>query len=162
MVPISRPAESMDPKGALRTLRIIHFAMCGSVFVYGLVAYLMIAYGTLPEGGFASDFPNIHVLRTVIYLLAAGCYVTIRIFKARFLTPDALRGRAISAQYINTWYIIIFGLAEAIAIYGFLLFMIAALLDDFLVLAGISLLIFYWLRPKEDEYHTLLRQPQRV
>ncbi len=28
--------------GFFRTLRIIHFAMCGSVFVYGLLAYLMI------------------------------------------------------------------------------------------------------------------------
>ncbi len=103
--------------------------------------------------------PNIDALRTVIYLLAAGCYVTIRIFKARFLAPDALQRRAVSAQYINTWYIIIFGLAEAIAIYGFLLFMIAGLLEDFLVLAGISRVILYWLRPNENEYYTLLRQP---
>ena len=140
----------MKASTSFGTLRIIHFAMCGSVFIYVLLAYLLIENGTIPEGGFVSNLPNLNLLRTVVYLLAAGCYAMIRIFKARFLTPEALR-RGGSAQYINTWYIVMYGLAEAIAIYGLLLFLIAALLQDFLVLAGISLLILYWLRPKEDE-----------
>jgi hypothetical protein len=59
---------------------------------------------------------------------------------------------------INTWCIVMFALAEAIAVYGFLLFLLAALVEDFLVLAGFSLLTFYWLRPKEEEYHALVRQ----
>lgn len=155
---VAQFGESGDVSAAFRTLRIIHLALCGSVLIYGVIAYLLIEYGTMPEGGFASDFPNIDLLRTLIYLIAAGCYVTIRIFKARFLAPEALRRRGGSAQYINTWYIVMYALAEAIAVYGFLLFMIAALLEDFLVLASFSLLTFYWLRPKEDEYHALVRQ----
>jgi hypothetical protein len=43
---------------------------------------------------------------------------------------------------INTWCIVMFALAEAIAVYGFLLFLLAALVEDFLVLAGFSLLTF--------------------
>ncbi|MGH7381928.1 MAG: hypothetical protein ACREKR_06810, partial [Candidatus Methylomirabilales bacterium] len=33
-----------------------------------------------------------------------------------------------------------------------------ALLEDFLVLAGLSLLLLLWLRPKADEYNALVRQ----
>lgn len=31
--------ESMDARGAFRTLGIIHLAFCASVLIYGLIAY---------------------------------------------------------------------------------------------------------------------------
>jgi len=94
-----------------------------------------------------------------VLLLALGCFGAIRFFQGRFLTPEALRRQPTPVTgSIIQWSIFTFALAEAIAIFGLLLFLIAGLLGDFLLLAGISLLVLFWLRPKEDEYYALLRQ----
>lgn len=159
---IPQASESGDVRGAFRTIRIIHLAMCATVLIYGVFVYLMLTRGIIPGGGFASDFPNLNLFRTILFFIAAGVFLAIRLIKARFLAVEALLRRAVPLVHsINTWYIVMFALAEAIAIYGLLLFLIAALLQDFLVLAGISLLVLYWLRPKEDEYHALVRQVLR-
>lgn len=155
----SQAVASMDPKDGFRILRIMHFAMSSAVLVYGVLVYLLLTQGIIPEQGFVSDFPNLDVFRTILWLIAAGHFLAIRFVRTRFLKAEALRQRSMPvAQAINSVHIIMFAIADAIALYGLLLFMIAALLDDFLVLAGISLLILYWLRPKEDEYHVLVRQ----
>ncbi len=157
MIPNAR--ESMDAKAHFRTLRILHFVLWSSVLVYGLLAYLMLTFGMMPEELFIGDFPNLNLFRALIWLLAAVEVVSILIIRAWTLNPDALRRHAMHvAGWMNTWYIIMFSLANVIAIYGLMLCLFAALFEDFLVLAGISLLMFYWLRPKKDDYHALVRQ----
>ena len=158
MAKMFQAGEPMDTSTAFRILRIIHLAMCSSVFVDGFLVYLLLTQGIMPEKGFVGDFPHVSMLRTVLWALAAGCVVTIRIIRARFLSVEALRRRATHvAQAINAVHIVMFAVAVSIAIYGLLLFMIGAFLEDFLVLAGLSLLMLYWLRPKQDEYHSLVR-----
>lgn len=158
MMKIFQDSEPMDASVAFRILRIIHLAMCASVFVDGLLVYLLFTQGIMPEKGFVGDFPHVSILRTIIWALAGGCAVAIWIIRARFLSVEALRRRATYvAQAINAVHIVMFATAVAIAIYGLLLFMIGALLEDFLILAGLSLLLLYWLRPKQDEYHALVR-----
>ena len=159
---ISPLAKSTDPKVGFWILRIVYLGLFSSVLVYGLMVYLLLMQGTISERGFISDFPNLDVFRTILWLIAAGHFFAIRFVKTRFLKVEALRKRPMPVvQAINSVYIIMFAIGEAIAIYGLLLFLIAALLQDFLVLAGVSLLILYWLRPKEDEYHALVRQVLR-
>lgn len=150
--------EPLDASVAFRILRIIHLAMCASVFVDGLLVYLLLTERIMPEKGFVGDFPHVSILRTIIWALAGGCAVAIWIIRARFLSVEALRRRATyAAQAINAVHIVMFATAVAIAIHGLLLFMIGAYLGDFLILASLSLLILYWLRPKQDEYHALVR-----
>lgn len=149
----------MDPRAAFRTLRIIHLAFCTSVLICGVLVYLMLTNEAIPREGFVPDFPSLNVLRTILFLLALGCFGAIRFFQGRFLTPEALRRQATPVTgSIIQWSIVTFAFAEAIAIYGLLLFLIAGLLGDFLLLAGISLLLLFWLRPKEDAFHALTRQ----
>jgi len=158
---MAQPGDPTDSRAAFRTLRIIHLAFCTSVLIYGVLVYLMLSYRTIPEGGFAPDFPSLNVLRTIMFLLALGCFGAIRFFQGRFLTPEALRRQPTPATgSIIQWSIFTFAFAEAIAIFGLLLFLIAGLLGDFLLLAGISLLLLFWLRPKEDEYNSLVREIQ--
>jgi len=149
-----------DPAQALRVIRIIHLAFCGSVLIYGLLVYLMLAYGTIPEGGFAPDFSNFELFRPILWLIAAGEVVAVWVLRARFLSPEAIRRnvRGSVGQYLNTWHIILFALfatALSVAIYGFLLFLMAALVQDFLVLAGLSLFLLLALRPKAEQYRDL-------
>lgn len=127
--------------------------------IYKLIAYLLLTYGTIPEGGFAGDLADTLGFRLIIWLAAAGSFVTLPIFQARFLSADAIRGRVRTPveSYLNTWHIVLFAMAGSIAVYGFLLFLIGALLEDFLVLTDFSLLTFYRLRPQEEEYLALVR-----
>lgn len=149
----------MDVSPEFRSIRMIHATFCGSVLSYGLVAYLMLSQGIIPETGFAGDLPGLNIIRAIIWLSAAGSYVGIRILRARLLTVDALRRHSARVtEVMNARLIIVYALAESVAVYGLLLFMIAALLQDFLFLAGAALLTLHWLRPKEDAYRALARQ----
>lgn len=153
----------MDASAAFRTLRIIHYVICGTVLVYGLVVYIMISQAIIPEHGFASDPQSDTVVRASLWLVATGCFLTIRVIRARFLTVEALRRHAARVvRVIIRWHIILYALAHAIATYGLVLFLMGAFLGDFMVLAGASLLIFYWLRPREDDYHALVREVIRT
>ncbi|MFQ5906979.1 MAG: hypothetical protein ACE5JA_10480, partial [bacterium] len=84
MMSMFQPGDPMDAKVAFRTIRIIHLAMCATVLIYGVFVYLMLTRGIIPEGGFASDFPNLNVLRTLLFLIAAGLFWAIRIIRGRF------------------------------------------------------------------------------
>lgn len=146
-----------DPAQALRVIRIVHAAFCGTVLIYGLIVYLVLAYGVIPEDGFASAFPNFELFRPLLWLIAAGEFVAVSVLKARFLSPEAIRRnvRGSVGQYLNSRHIILFATALSVAIYGLLLFLMAALVQDFLVLAGLSLFLLLALRPKADQYREL-------
>jgi len=152
-IPQSRGA---DPESAFRHLRIIHVAMAGAVLTYGLLVFLMLSRDVIPKEGVLGPFP---FLRILLWLAAVGNFGVIGRIRAQFLTPQALRQRARPvAQSIVTWHIIMFALADAIAIYGLLLFLFSGLLHDFVVLSALTLAILFWLRPTEQGYQTLLRQ----
>ena len=106
-----------------------------------------------------NDLGRVNMLRGFLWLVGVGCFGAILFIRKRFLTPEALREQTTSVTgSISQWSISVFAIAEAIAVLGLVLFLIGALLEDFLVMAGFSLLILYWLRPKEKEYHALVRQ----
>lgn len=149
----------MDVSPEFRSIRMIHATFCGSVLSYGVLSYLMVSHGIIPENGFAGGLPDLNVLRAIIWLPAIGLYAGIRILRVRSLRVESLRHHTKRVtQVMNARLIVMYALADAIAIYGFLLFMLAASLQDFLLLAGAALLTLHWLRPKEDAYRALARQ----
>jgi hypothetical protein len=161
LTPTPQGKPPPDPAHAFRVIRIVHSAFCGTVLTYGVFLYLMLGNGTIPPGGFAPDLPNLNHFRTILWLIAAGHVLAIRILRRRFLNAETLRRWSMPApQLINAVHIVLFATAVAIAIYGVMLFMMAALLEDFLALAGVSLMVLYWVRPKEDAYRDLVRSVQ--
>jgi hypothetical protein len=130
--------------------------MSGAVMSYGFLVFLVLATDLIPTEGFIGALP---LLRPMLWLAAAGNFLAIDRIRARFLTPDALRQRQRPVvQSIVSWHVIMYALADGIAIYGLLLFLIARLLQDFIALAGVALGILYWLRPDAERYQSLLRQ----
>lgn len=130
--------------------------MAGAVLTYGLFVLLMLSQDFIPKEGVVGPLP---FLRILLWLAAVGNFGVIGRVRAQFLTPQALRQRARPlGQSIATWHIIMFALADAIAIYGLVLFLLSGLLYDFVVLSGLTLAILFWLRPTEQGYRTLLRQ----
>ena len=156
MEPIPQSRGTVDPESNFRHLRIVHAAMAGAVLTYGLLVLLMLSRDLVPKEGVVGPLP---FLRILLWLAAVGNFGVIGRIRAQFLTPQALRQRARAlAQSIATWHIIMFALADAIAIYGLVLFLLSGLLHDFVVLSGLTLAILFWLRPTEHGYRTLLRQ----
>jgi hypothetical protein len=84
------------------------------------------------------------LIRTLVWLLPVGCAAAIRFSRGRFLTAGS----------IVQWYVVSFALAEAIAVSGLVLYVIAGLLVDFLLLASIALLLLASLRPKEGDFRS--------
>ena len=159
MGPIPQSRGALDPESTFRHLRIVHAAMAGAVLIYGLFVLLMLSQDFIPKEGVVGPLP---FLRILLWLAAVGNFGVIGRVRAQFLTPQALRQRARAlAQSIATWHIIMFALADAIAIYGLVLFLLSGLLYDFVVLSGLTLAILFWLRPTEQGYRTLLRQASR-
>lgn len=155
MEPMPQSRGAVDPKRTFRRLRIVHMAMAGAVLTYGFLVLLMLSRDVIPKDGVAGPLP---LLRILLWLAATGNFGVISRIRAQFLTPQALRQRARPlAQSIATWHIIMFALADAMAIYGLLLFLLSGLLTDFVVLSGLTLAILFWVRPTEHGYHTLLR-----
>lgn len=149
--------ESLDSEVAFRNLRIFHLAMSGAVLVYGVLVSLILSLDLIPKGGLVG---HPFLLRFLLWSCAVGCLGAIQRVRVRFLTPEGLRQRTRPvAQSIVTWNVIIYALANAMAIYGLLLFLTGGLLQDFLVLAGFALAILVWLRPTAADYWTLVRQP---
>jgi F0F1-type ATP synthase membrane subunit c/vacuolar-type H+-ATPase subunit K len=156
MSPMKPAAEPMMAEALFRHMQIIHRAMIGAVGLYGLVGYLLLVNGTIPPGGVVGPVP---ILRPLLWLAAFGNFVAIDRIRSWFLTPEALRQRARPvAQSIATWHIILYALADAIAIYGLMLFLIAGLTPDFLAMASGAVAILFWLRPNEARVSSLLRQ----
>ena len=155
-------SQPLNPAAALRTLRLLHMAMTGSVLLYGLLAAIMLSVDVIPKGGFVGDFPGLYPLRTALWVMAAGCFVGIRAIRERVLTPEALRSRATPVtQSILTWHVVMFALADGVAVMGLLLFLLRVLIVDFLTLGGLALLTLLWLHPSEEDYHSLVREAGR-
>ncbi len=144
-----------------RTVRKIYLYVFGSVLFSWVLVYLLLSQGIIGEG-FVSDFPNLNLLRIFLWVGVVGCLLMIGVIKRRFLSPEALRRHEAPLSQYYKWHVIMWALGEAIAIFGFVLFLVAALLEDFLAMAGITLVILYWLRPKEADYHDLARQTLRT
>lgn len=156
MEPISQARTPGDPASAFRKLRTLHLAMGGAVLAYGLVAFLLASTEVISDEGLVGGSPG---LRLLFWLAAAGNFGVIDRVRRRFLTPQALRRRPRPvAQSIATWHVIMYALADAIAVYGLLLFLLTGALQDFLLLAGFALGMLYWLRPKKAGYDALLRR----
>jgi len=137
-------------------------AMCGVVIVYASLAAIMLATGAIPSDGFVGDFAGLYALRAALWIIAAGCFMGIRIIRSRLLTPEALHGRQTPvAQSILTWHVVMFALADAMAVLGLLLFFLRGLMGDFLILGGAALVTLLRLRPSEEDYHALARDACR-
>ncbi|MFQ5848645.1 MAG: hypothetical protein ACE5IQ_13365 [Candidatus Methylomirabilales bacterium] len=159
MASMPQPKNPGTPEAVFRSLQTIHRAFAGVVLITGVLVFLMRATGSVAGEGLVGPLP---LLRPLFWLAALGCLVAIQRIRGHFLSPEALRQRAKPiAQSIVTWHVTMFGLADAIILYGLLLFLLAGLLGDFLLLAGVALGVFVWLRPTQERTHALLQKAER-
>ncbi|MBI1962183.1 MAG: hypothetical protein HYV94_18095 [Candidatus Rokubacteria bacterium] len=141
---------------AYRTARAVGGAMVLSLAVFAVVV-AQIRRANAPFAGFAPGVPH-DLLRWIFAAFALADLWLVRFMRTKILANAALPPvqRLLSAAIV--------GLAncEAIALYGFVLFVLAGRVTDYYVFAGLALLGFALYFPRRQAWEDWLgSQPRR-
>ena len=140
--------ELLELKKRYLAINFIGLAMIASVFGYLLLVEIIKRY-LAPFTGFIEVSPTTaDTIKYVLLFWSAGHYFLIRLLQKRFSTPPHLN-LPVSA-------VISFVLAEAVALYGLIFFLIAGQAQDFYIFMAISLFFFYLFFPRFDRWEKLL------
>ncbi len=145
---------------SLRTTRIIHAAMLASLVMYAVVVHVLRdAAGWRP----ALAPEPLAILRPILYALAAGLTAAVFALRGRWLSADSARevarrgGADAAAGHLQTRTIVLLALAEAMGIYGLVLFLLGGRLLDFYVLWAAAVLAQLALVPREEAWEAATR-----
>jgi F0F1-type ATP synthase membrane subunit c/vacuolar-type H+-ATPase subunit K len=153
-------------KAAYRRASIIGGAMISSVFIYAVIAAVIEAgqesfEGFAPTGG--------ALLRNVFLGLSLFQVVFIKLFRSRMFAMES-RDQATgvakppslddSVQRLMTTSIVTFAMAESIAVYGLVLFLLNGSSNDFYVFLAISLACFVLFFPRFDRWYEWIQKQQ--
>ena len=156
-------------KDAYRRTSIIGVAMLSTLFMY-LVVAMAIQTTQDPFGGFAA-LEDVGLLRNIFLGLSLLQVIVIKVIKSRALSisstltapgvgeptdPSRLVTRLVTSS------IVIFALAESIAVYGLVLFFLNGNSTDFYIFLGLSFLAFVMFFPKYDQWEELAKRPGRA
>lgn len=135
-------------KKSYRVSVIIGIAMMASLFIYAAgVEFVKIKFD--PFEGF-SPFPEVEILRYIFLAIAVGEFFFIKYFKNISLSKKIIPFQGVSIsnpiQKFITASIVVYALCESVAIYGFVLFLIAGSSMDFytfMILSLVYLVIYF-------------------
>jgi|UniRef100_A0A7C3WGW8 F0F1-type ATP synthase membrane subunit c/vacuolar-type H+-ATPase subunit K len=139
---------SADLKKRYLAVNLIGLAMIGSVFLYALVVEVLRRL-LAPFAGFGALSPEATGLLTYLFFfLTLGIYFVIRVIRQKL--------PARSPQLLPQIAILTFALCEAVAIFGFVLFLLSGNALDFYLFFAISLFMFYIFYPKYESWEKIL------
>jgi F0F1-type ATP synthase membrane subunit c/vacuolar-type H+-ATPase subunit K len=133
----AEPGESVE--ASLRTSRIVHAALVGSLLLYAVVVHVVRTTGAAPP---PLHEPTLGRLRPALYGLGAGVALTLVILRSRWL-PAGHAAPTLAA--LQTRLVVLLALAEVVAVFGLVLFLLGGVIRDFYVLwlpaIGLQLLL---------------------
>ncbi len=144
LAPASLPTEAVD--ASLRLLRTIQMFLRGSIVLYAVM------------GEFAGprEPRDVKQMQMILLMLGLGLVAAIVIVRQRMVRPaeDALRAQPEDAAALGRWRagnIVTFALAEAVALYGLLLRMLGARLQDAVPFYAAAAVFLVVLGPRRPE-----------
>jgi F0F1-type ATP synthase membrane subunit c/vacuolar-type H+-ATPase subunit K len=154
-------------KESYRRTSIIGVAMLSTLFMY-LVVAMAIQTTQDPFEGFAA-LEDDGLLRNIFLALSLFQVIAIKIIKNRVLsiastaTASAVGGPTDPsrlATLLTKSSIMNFALAESIAVYGLVLFLLNGSSTDFYIFLGLSFLTFVMFFPKYEQWEEVLKGQQ--
>jgi len=140
---------------ACRTARVIGGAMIVSLGLYAVVVS-QIQRANAPFAGFAPGVPH-DLVRWILAAVALATLGLVRFLQRTILTKAALP----PVRRLHTAAVVGLALCESVAIYGFVLFMVAGRASDFYVFTALALigfvLYFPRLQPWEERARAMAR-----
>lgn len=150
--------ESLDyPRLVFKGINFVGWVMVGLVFLCALfVSGVCLGYIPLNFGHkIRTDVLN--MLKYTLLSVSLLLYLLIRLFKY-FIAWLFNKRYLNSADSLVFASLIIFGLCEAVNIYGLVVFLLSRNPADFFVFMAISLFYFYSFYPKYEDWDRLLNQ----
>lgn len=146
-----------------RTARILHGAMVVTLLVYAGIVHLLQQTGW--SGRAAAD--ALPLIRWILYALGAAEFLVVLVARSRALSAEGLedaarRGGAEAALgLLQTRLVVLLALAESVAIYGLVLFLLGGSLRDFYVLWAAGLVAQLVLTPRRELWDEVARGAPR-
>lgn len=144
---------------SLRVTRVIHAAMLASLVVYAAVVHVL-----RDAAGWRAVLPPepLAVLKPILYALGAGMTLLVFVLRGRWLSAEAAREVArrqgpAAAAHLQARTLVLLALAEAVGIYGLILFLLGGRLLDFYLLWGAAVAAQLALVPREETWHAAAR-----
>jgi hypothetical protein len=147
------------PVASLRTSRIVHAALIGSLGVYAVLVHLVEATGSLQR---TVDPRVVGTLRPLLFGLGAAVAVTALVLRSRWLSADAAAplarlGVPAALTQLQTRLIVCLALTESLGVLGMLLFVLGGSLRDFYVLWTPAIVLQILLRPDPEVWAAATR-----
>jgi F0F1-type ATP synthase membrane subunit c/vacuolar-type H+-ATPase subunit K len=154
----------MDPavESRFRTARVIHAAIVVSLVIY--VVLIHVLAGVRDWKGTAATPAVAGVMRWVFYSLGAAEFLGVLVARSRLLSSDALveigrrSGRDPALRELQSRMVILLAIAESIAVYGLILFVLTARLADFYLLWVPALVAVLALTPQREVWTEIGRR----
>ena len=139
---------------------IIWAALAISALIYVLLAHLLAKNWTAPQPDFLS------ILRNALYVVSIAEILIIHFFRKRMLATRS-DSRAFKSALVTklhptpglgkymTVSIVSWALADSIAIYGLLLFLLGGSFNDLYLFVAVALAVMIYYRPKMSELEEL-------
>jgi len=149
--------EQLDRE--LSRLKIIWFAMLGSLLVYLIIGFQIGANLKV-----SMDKSIFTVVKTVLYLFTLIIIVITRYIRRFILPGKGQNGQAtqsfqpLTLQTYTTVMIVAWALLEGIGVFGLILFLLGKNPMDLYLLIMISAAAMLWYRPKKDELINFFRK----
>jgi F0F1-type ATP synthase membrane subunit c/vacuolar-type H+-ATPase subunit K len=153
-------------KSAYRRTAVMGGAMMSTLLLYAVVAFAIASANDPFEGLVAlEDGGLLRLLRNLFLGLSLLQVVAIQILRGRALQlPDPSGGVPIGkpeSRLVST-SILTFALAESIAIYGLVLFLLNGESTDFFIFLGLSLLTFILFFPRYHQWEEWIERQKPV
>lgn len=150
-------------QASFKTIQILYFAMAGSLFIYAGIAHILRSSEFLPE---PMILTQLTFLRYGFYILALSIFVLVLWLRKTLLSLEAIRPQVLQGenveQIIVRGHVILFALCEVPGILGLVLFFLSRSLQDFYLLAGLSLLGFLSSYPNQGWWEEIKREIARL
>jgi hypothetical protein len=147
-------------RAVLGPLRVVYWAMVGSIVVYWLVVQAIRKVGQIPRG--RDIFAAVDWLRYPLYVLGIAACLAVPIIRRRLFEPEGVVGRVQGRNLpevlsaLSSSQILIFAVGEVPVILGVALYFVGGYLLDFYILAGLSMAAFALAYPSATDWEQML------
>ncbi len=129
--------------------------VCGAMLASCVMLAVFVEIVKTQASGFTTQFAIsadvVRILNYVFYALACSELFAIQLFRSHW-RPKEEDDATVKAQHLFRLSIITAALANSVAIYGLMLFVLAALYREFYIFLSISLLLQIYYFPRQSQW----------
>ncbi len=166
--PFSAETTPEDINTVFRQVRFIHFSFLASTLIYGVVGILLKQFMMGAEPGFVGLDPSPYLMLLTLLIIVSVVvgFMILVVLPKRNSVRHLIKSEAISSsaelgQVLSKAHFLRMALAEAVAVFGLVLFFLNGNLLHLFAFIGIALVLLLLIFPRKaewDEAQTLIEK----